>query len=113
MDSGGGIDGPQEIVRPVASGQSATVRLRVLGRVQGVGFRPFVVWLAVRVGLAGWIKKTPEGVVIHIEGPDERLGFSRAWSVSSSGRRNSCGHRRGRARGKLCRVLDPAQRVGR
>ncbi|MGA7497986.1 MAG: acylphosphatase [Isosphaeraceae bacterium] len=73
MDSGGGIDGPQEIVRPVASGQSATVRLRVLGRVQGVGFRPFVVWLAVRVGLAGWIKKTPEGVVIHIEGPDERL----------------------------------------
>jgi len=73
MDSGGGIDGPQEIVRPAASGQSAAVRLRVLGRVQGVGFRPFVVRLAVRVGLAGWVKKTPEGVVIHIEGPDERL----------------------------------------
>jgi Acylphosphatase len=29
------------------------------------------------LGLAGWVKKTPEGVVIHIEGPDEWLAAFR------------------------------------
>src|ERR1051325_7430022 len=51
----------------------AARRLHVAGRVQGVGFRPFIARLAGTCGLAGWVKNTPEGVVIHLEGSSGRL----------------------------------------
>ena len=44
--------------------------LTVTGRVQGVGFRPFVYRLAHRHGLAGWVRNTGGEVDIHIEGAD-------------------------------------------
>ncbi|TVM30837.1 carbamoyltransferase HypF [Oceanidesulfovibrio marinus] len=44
-------------------------RFVVTGQVQGVGFRPFVYRIAVERGLAGFVKNTPEGVVIEITGP--------------------------------------------
>ena len=44
-------------------------RFRILGRVQGVGFRPFVARLASLLNVAGWVKNTPEGVIIHAEAP--------------------------------------------
>ena len=54
------------------------VRLRVRGRVQGVGFRPFVARIAVACRLAGWVKNTPEGVIAHIEGaPRDLADFRR------------------------------------
>ncbi len=49
------------------------IRLIVRGVVQGVGFRPFVYGLAVRLNLAGFVSNAPEGVVIEIEGASRNL----------------------------------------
>ncbi len=56
-------------------GMSGPLRDRhtVSGRVQGVGFRPFVYRLAVREGLTGFVLNAPEGVVIEVQGPQEAL----------------------------------------
>ncbi|NIO00817.1 MAG: carbamoyltransferase HypF [Candidatus Latescibacteria bacterium] len=50
-------------------------RLRVVirGAVQGVGFRPFIYRLASEMALNGWVVNTPHGVLIEVEGSDERL----------------------------------------
>ena len=54
------------------------LRLRVLGRVQGVGFRPFVARVAGSCRLTGWVKNTPEGVVAHVEGTPAGVADFRA-----------------------------------
>ncbi len=43
-------------------------RFEVSGRVQGVGFRPFVRALALEEGLAGWVRNRAGVVEIHVEG---------------------------------------------
>ena len=43
-------------------------RVRVSGRVQGVGFRPFVWRAATSRGLSGWVGNDALGVVLEIEG---------------------------------------------
>ncbi len=43
-------------------------RVTVRGVVQGVGFRPYVYTRATRLGLAGHVTNTPEGVVAEVEG---------------------------------------------
>ncbi|MCD6384831.1 carbamoyltransferase HypF [Candidatus Sumerlaeota bacterium] len=48
-------------------------RIKIRGRVQGIGFRPFVYRLANELGLKGWILNDKEGVVIHIEGSEEKI----------------------------------------
>ena len=47
---------------------STRLRARVRGRVQGVGFRPFVWQLARRHGLGGWVRNDAEGVLLEVEG---------------------------------------------
>ncbi len=47
--------------------------LTVTGVVQGVGFRPFVHRLAVRLGLVGWVRNVAGSVEIHLEGGAELL----------------------------------------
>ena len=43
-------------------------RIELSGTVQGVGFRPFVYRLARELGLAGWVRNSPSGVAIEVEG---------------------------------------------
>lgn len=45
------------------------VIVRVVGRVQGVGFRPAVYRHAVELGVTGSVRNTPAGVLIEAEGP--------------------------------------------
>jgi len=47
---------------------TAAARVVVRGAVQGTGFRPFVYRLARGLGLTGFIRNTPFGVLIHVEG---------------------------------------------
>ncbi|MGD9609732.1 MAG: carbamoyltransferase HypF [Desulfovibrionaceae bacterium] len=60
---------------------SARTRCRhvVSGQVQGVGFRPFVYRLARELELTGFVRNTPEGVCIEVEGPP--------WAVAAFDRR--------------------------
>lgn len=57
----------------------APVRLRahLSGAVQGVGFRPFVYGLAVRLGLAGWVSNDGDGVRLEVEGTAGRVAAFR------------------------------------
>ena len=50
------------------------ILVRVEGVVQGVGFRPFVYSLAIRLGLAGHVGNDSAGVFIEIEGPAPAVG---------------------------------------
>ncbi|HSR47410.1 MAG TPA: carbamoyltransferase HypF [Anaerolineales bacterium] len=47
--------------------------IRIGGIVQGVGFRPFVFNLALRLGVEGWVRNTSAGVEIGVAGSPERL----------------------------------------
>ena len=52
------------------------VSIHITGIVQGVGFRPFVYGLAVRLGINGWVKNTSAGVDIEVDGiADEMDAF--------------------------------------
>lgn len=53
------------------------VRLRVLviGRVQGVGFRMVTRSLAIDHELTGWVRNEPDGsVLMEVQGSEERVG---------------------------------------
>lgn len=52
---------------------TAALHLVLEGRVQGVGFRPFVNRLAGGLGLAGWVRNRTGTVEIHVEGPRDTL----------------------------------------
>ncbi len=60
-------------MRPRPLPAIAARRLTLAGRVQGVGFRPFVYRLAHRFGLTGWVKNAIGRVEIHAEGPEAAL----------------------------------------
>ena len=52
------------------------IHLRVVGRVQGVGFRWFVCERALELGIAGWVKNTATGdVELAASGDDAKLSL--------------------------------------
>jgi len=50
-----------------------SARIHIAGIVQGVGFRPFVYNLAVRLDLKGWVRNTSAGVDIEVDGEQDVL----------------------------------------
>ena len=55
------------------------IRLRVKGRVQGVGFRWFVRTTARRLGIAGWVRNLDDGTVeLAARGSDRALSDLRS-----------------------------------
>ena len=56
-----------------------TVQIDVTGVVQGVGFRPFVHRLAVKYGLAGWVRNDADAVRMEVQGSGPAIdGFVQA-----------------------------------
>ncbi len=50
------------------------VRLRVAGRVQGVGYRAWAARVASELGLRGWVRNRADGTVeVLATGPDEAV----------------------------------------
>ena len=49
------------------------ILIRIIGRVQGVGFRPFIYRLATEMGLSGWVGNSSQGVTIEAEGDRRAL----------------------------------------
>jgi hydrogenase maturation protein HypF len=67
-----------QVVDPEAPAAAAR-RWRIAGRVQGVGFRPFVYRLAAAHGLRGWVRNSGGEVEVHAEGDAAVLeGFGTA-----------------------------------
>ena len=55
------------------TGDGCARRIHLEGRVQGVGYRPFVLRLALRLGVKGWVQNLGGSVAIQAEGSPERL----------------------------------------
>jgi len=49
-------------------------RVTITGRVQGVGFRPFLYRLAHACGVAGWVRNDAGRVEVHVEGARDAVG---------------------------------------
>jgi hydrogenase maturation protein HypF len=52
--------------------QEHTYKIQIKGRVQGVGFRPFVFNLARQQGLVGSVSNNGSGVIIKVHTTEER-----------------------------------------
>jgi len=61
------------VARDTEVGRDSRIRLNISGAVQGVGFRPFIYRLATELDLTGWVRNTPGGVQVEVEGDDNRL----------------------------------------
>jgi len=57
--------------------EQAAVHCVVYGRVQGVGFRFFVVDEAERLGLVGWVRNRPDGRSVELWAEGSRTALER------------------------------------
>ena len=74
---------PVEDERPV-SGAIGRIEATVRGRVQGVGFRYFVVRRATELGLVGWVANRPDGSV-HCVAEGDREALERLIALMRQG----------------------------
>ncbi len=65
------------------------VRVRVTGRVQGVGFRAFVLREAAALGITGWVRNLPDGAV-EAEGVGGEAELARFVDALRTGPRLAC-----------------------
>ena len=57
-----------------------TVRLRITGRVQGVGYRLWVTRTAASLGVRGWVRNRTDGSVeALVTGAPEAVVFTTSW----------------------------------
>jgi acylphosphatase len=62
--------------------QQQAFQVRIMGRVQGVGFRDWTAREATRLGLTGWVRNERDGsVVALLVGPDDAVAamLERLW----------------------------------
>jgi len=64
---------PRNLSEPAAEPAVAAREITVFGRVQGVGFRPFVYRIAHRLGVRGSVVNRAGTVLIHVEGPADAI----------------------------------------
>ncbi len=55
------------------AGEIARRAYQIAGIVQGVGFRPFIFRLATELGLTGWVRNTPAGAELELQGTTDTL----------------------------------------
>ncbi len=60
------------------------LQIDISGAVQGVGFRPFVHRIATQLGLSGYVRNTPSGARIEVQGPRELIDLFREHLVSEA-----------------------------
>jgi hydrogenase maturation protein HypF len=66
------------------------IRAKIIGRFQGVGFRPTVYRYAKQLGLSGYVCNGPHGVTLEVEGDDSKVGeFFNRLTNKRRGRRSS------------------------
>ncbi len=87
-------------VAVVLNPPSSAAASKCAGIVQGVGFRPFVYRLALELGLAGFVRNDPTGVIVEVEGEADRVDRF----VTRVQERRAAALARRRVTGHACRV---------
>lgn len=61
-----------------------SIHLEIRGRVQGVGFRWYVVEIARELGLSGWVRNRPDGIV-ELAAGGERADLAKLEAAVAAG----------------------------
>ena len=68
----------------------STKVIKIKGRVQGVGFRPFVFSLAMQYKLCGFVQNNMDGVYIVVQGTEENIIYPSCSNAETTFGKNLC-----------------------